>query len=660
MPDIIHLLPDSVANQIAAGEVIQRPASVIKELVENSLDAGATHIQVLVENAGKSLIQVIDNGKGMSDTDARLSFERHATSKITQATDLFALRTMGFRGEALASIAAVAQVELRTRRPEDELGTRLLIEGSRTLSQEPASCAPGANFSVKNLFFNIPARRKFLKSNQTELTNITAEMERIALAHPSIAFTLRSEGNVMMELPAGNFKQRILSLFGSKMGTQLVRVETATSLAEIQGYTGTPASARRKNTRQFLFVNGRFMRHPYFAKAILTAYDRLIPDGHQVPFFIDFKVDPARIDVNIHPTKTEIKFEDDAAIFQILLAAVREALGKAGAVPAIDFDTEARPDIPIYNDGAGREYVAPPKIHFNEGYNPFAAPGGGNNAESGAARQESPEGFVFSRMGSARPAADGWQEAYSGLESFSGGNAGYDGLSAPTGEDGTDSGADDTAWAKGTESTQLFHGLPPEERNGWGSSPATLLQYRGQYIVTPTGNGLAVVDQHRAHIRILYERYLRQAENRKAPSQRLLFPEMLSLSPAESTALEGMLPQLTAMGFDISPLGAGSYAVNAAPSGAEGLSPTRLVTSIVEEAAGDGARVEDIDPAAALNRRVALALAKKVAMPVGQYLSPDEMRQLLDDLHRCDTPALTPDGRPTLVVLPQETIERMF
>lgn len=643
MSDIIHLLPDSVANQIAAGEVIQRPASVIKELVENALDAGAKHIQVLVENAGKSLVQVIDDGKGMSDTDARLSFERHATSKITQATDLFALRTMGFRGEALASIAAVAQVELRTRRPEDELGTRLIIEGSRTLSQEPESCAAGANFAVKNLFFNIPARRKFLKSNQTELTNITAEMERIALAHPDIAFSLRSEGNVMMDLPAGNFKQRITALFGPKTGAQLVPVEVRTSLAEIQGFTGVPASARRKNARQFLFVNGRFMRHPYFAKAIVTAYERLIPDGYQVPFFICFSVDPARIDVNIHPTKTEIKFEDDAPIFQILLAAVREALGKSGAVPSIDFDTEARPDIPIYNNASGEEFVAPPTIHFNEGYNPFAPTAA--NGKSGTASDEEPtqrgaaDGFVFSRMGMSRPAA--WQEAYSGLESFPEGET--ENFDTETGNPAT-----------------LFQALPQAEQEAWGSQHAALLQYRGQYIVFPADGGLTLVDQHRAHIRILYEHYLRQAESHKAPSQRLLFPEMLTLSPAESAALEALAPQLAAMGFDISPLGAGSYAVNATPSGAEGLSPTSLVTSIVEEASAHGGQIEDADPASALNRRVAQALARKVAMPVGQFLSKEEMAQLLDELHRCSAPALTPDGRPTYVTIAQECIEKMF
>lgn len=366
MSDIIHLLPDSVANQIAAGEVIQRPASIIKELVENSLDAGATHIQVVVEDAGKTLVQVIDNGCGMSATDARMSFERHATSKIEQATDLFALQTMGFRGEALASIAAVAQVELRTRTKDAELGTCLTIDGSKVMGQEPVSCPVGANFAVRNLFFNIPARRKFLKSNQTELSNILAEFERIALAHPDKAFTLHSGGSVMMDLPAGNLRRRIVGIFGTRIDKNLVPVDVETTLAHINGFVGMPAAARKKNAHQYLFVNGRFMRHPYFAKAILTAYDRLIPEGQQVPFFLSFKVDPARIDVNIHPTKTEIKFEDDNAIFQILMAAVRESLGKYGAVPAIDFNNDDRFDLPIFNSQPSEsQEVAPPQVHIN-------------------------------------------------------------------------------------------------------------------------------------------------------------------------------------------------------------------------------------------------------------------------------------------------------
>ena len=370
MSDIIRLLPDSVANQIAAGEVIQRPSSVIKELVENSIDAGATLVQVLVVDAGKSSIQVIDNGKGMSVTDARLAFERHATSKIKEAADLFSLQTMGFRGEALASIVAVAQVELRTRRAEDELGLSLIIEGSKVQGQEPIACPVGSNFLVKNLFFNIPARRKFLKSNQTELSNILTEFERIALANPEVAFTLHSGDNLLLNLPAGNFKQRILNVFGKKLDAQLISIKVETSLIKISGFIGSPKSAKKKGAHQYFFVNGRYMRHTYFNKAVQAAYERLIPDGEQIPYFIIFEVDPTHIDVNIHPAKTEIKFQDEQAIWPIILAAVRESLGKFAAVPTIDFDTANRPDIPTFHED---DNAAPPEVRINSDFNPFEA-----------------------------------------------------------------------------------------------------------------------------------------------------------------------------------------------------------------------------------------------------------------------------------------------
>ena len=333
MADIIHLLPDSVANQIAAGEVIQRPASLIKELVENSIDAGADRVQVIVTDAGKTCVQVIDNGKGMSETDARLSFERHATSKIQKADDLFSLQTMGFRGEALASIAAVAQVELRTRTAEDELGVSIQIEGSKVTNQEVIACPVGANFSIKNLFFNIPARRKFLKSNHTELSNIVAEFERIALAHPELSFHLSTPDSVLLDLPSGNFRQRIVNIFGRSLDKQIIPLKVETPMVTIVGFVGNPESSKKKGARQFFFVNGRYMRHPYFAKAVQNAYERLIPEGDQVQFFLQMVVDPSRIDVNIHPTKTEIKFEDEQAIWQILRAAVRESLGKFNAIP---------------------------------------------------------------------------------------------------------------------------------------------------------------------------------------------------------------------------------------------------------------------------------------------------------------------------------------
>jgi DNA mismatch repair protein MutL len=347
MNDIIQLLPDSVANQIAAGEVIQRPASVVKELMENAIDAGATSIQVILKDAGRTLIQVIDNGKGMSMTDARLSFERHATSKIRKAEDLFSLHTMGFRGEALASIAAISQVELRTRREDDEVGTLICISGSAVERQESVSCPVGANFQIKNIFYNVPARRKFLKSNQTELSNIIAEFERVALVNPQVSFSLFNNENELLNLPSANLRQRIMNVFGKSLNQQLLSVEVDTSLISVTGYIGLPEAARKKNALQYFFVNGRYMRHPYFHKAVMQSYERLIPSGEMPNYFLYFHVDPANIDVNIHPTKTEIKFENESFIWQILSAAVKEALGKFSAVPSIDFDMT---DAPRYSD----------------------------------------------------------------------------------------------------------------------------------------------------------------------------------------------------------------------------------------------------------------------------------------------------------------------
>lgn len=653
MSDIIQLLPDSVANQIAAGEVIQRPASIIKELVENSLDAGASHIQVVVEDAGKTLVQVIDNGSGMSATDARLSFERHATSKIKKATDLFALRTMGFRGEALASIAAVAQVELRTRKEGEELGTSICIEGSKLVSQEAISCPIGANFAVKNLFFNIPARRKFLKSNQTELTNILTEFERIALAHPEVKFTIHSAQSVLMDLPQGNFRQRIVSIFGRKIDAQLVPIHTDTTLAKIKGFVGTPTASKKKNAHQYMFVNGRYMRHPYFAKAIQTAYDRLIPEGQQVPFFINFEVDPASIDVNIHPTKTEIKFEDDSAIFQILLASVREALGKSGAIPALDFDVEGRPDIPPMRF-EGESDITPPQIHINTSFNPFATENPfttenadrhvGKNASKGNYQGNSTFDSSFERSG--RPAvshnATNWQQVYDEAKKSSNHLFPDDDTLLSTQADNKEQESD----------TPLFDVLPSAEQASVTSTLTNeFLQYHGRYIVTPLNAGLALIDQHRAHTRIIYERLMRQLKTQQAPSQRLLFPEMLTVPLSEAIVLEEIMPQLQHVGFDISPLGQGSFSILAMPLGAEGMKPAELVGSILADAVTGEAQAADT-----VAHLIAASLAQKIAMPVGQALCNEDMKELTEQLFTCQTPQLTPNGLPTIIMLNPENM----
>lgn len=694
MSDIIHLLPDAVANQIAAGEVIQRPASIIKELVENALDAGASRIQIIVEDAGKSLVQVIDNGKGMSMTDARMAFERHATSKIQQATDLFALRTMGFRGEALASIAAVAQVELRTRQASEEIGTCLRIEGSKTIGQEAIACPVGANFAVRNLFFNIPARRKFLKTNQTELTNILAEVERIALAHPDIAISLHSGSQLVLDLAAGNFRKRIVSIFGHRIDAQLVPVDADTTLAHIHGFTGMPSAARKKSANQFLFVNGRYMRHPYFSKAILMAYERLIPEGQQVPFFLNFEVDPARIDVNIHPTKTEIKFEDDSAIFQILLAAVREALGKYGAVPAIDFDQEGSPEIPVFQSASPGEqpHVAPPQIHINTAFNPFQT----NSNES---KNETPVANPFADRAKkvAPKQVIDWKKVFEESQhSFPTRNPNTPIYNKES--ESSDFGAETQSFPTDTPTTPptfadfqstampevartapafpafdssdiptpdsktpavpiaddvaLFDNLPEKEKTDWQEPlPTEFFQLQSRYIVTPRAAGLTLIDQHRAHIRILYERYLSRLERHASPSQRLLFPEMLQVSPSESVILEGLLPTLLEVGFDISPLGGGSFSLLATPMGTEGIDPIALIQSILADATSGQANVSE-----SVSHVIAHSLARRVAIPSGKVLGQEEISLLLQELFQTSNPQLTPAGAPILTIINPEKL----
>ena len=625
MSDVIRLLPDSVANQIAAGEVIQRPASVIKELVENAVDAGARHIDVLVTDAGKTAIQVIDDGKGMSATDARLAFERHATSKIRQAADLFALHTMGFRGEALASIAAVAQVELRTRLEGEELGTLLSIAGSKVESQESVSCPQGSNFRIKNLFYNIPARRKFLKSNQTELGNILTEFERIALVNPDVSFTLHHNGTEMLNLPAIQLRQRIMGVFGKKINQELLSLEVDTSMVKISGFVGRPETARKKGARQYFFVNGRYMRHPYFHKAVTDAYERLVPPGEQVSYFIYFEVDPANIDVNIHPTKTEIKFENEQAIWQILAAVVKETLGKFNEVPSIDFDTEGMPDIPAF-EASPYSVVQPPKTTYTPDYNPFDTPA---SAPSSYTRQDT----------------RGWDRFYEGLEH-------RPETQPPLG--GYDDGDYFTeAPAAVQQESPTLYGTAEEAAPVETASQH--YQYKGRYILTSVRSGLMLIDQQRAHIRLLYDRYLSQIASRQGASQGVLFPDIVQFSASEVAALQGIMEDMSYLGFDLTDLGGGSYAINGVPSGIEGLNPTELVQNMVHTAIEKGCRVKE-----EVQSLLALSLAKAAAIVPGQVLSAEEMNNLVDGLLTSSMPHYTPDGKTVLTVLKEEDLEKMF
>lgn len=600
MSDIIQLLPDSVANQIAAGEVVQRPASVIKELVENSVDAGATKIDVLVVDAGKTSIQVIDNGKGMTETDARMAFERHATSKIRQASDLFALRTMGFRGEALPSIVAVSQVELKTRTSDDAVGTCINISGSKVVSQEPVSCPVGCNIQVKNLFYNVPARRRFLKQNATELSNIVSAFEKIVLVNPSIAFTFHSNGSEVYNLPSTKLRQRIIDVMGKRVDQTLLPINVDTTLVKIYGFVGKPESSKKKGAPQYFFVNNRYMRHPYFHKAVATAYERLIPSGEQIPYYIYMDVDPNDIDVNIHPTKTEIKFDNEQSIWQILLAGVKEALGTFCEMPELSFEQTAKIDIPVYNPVT----KAPqPKPKIDSTFNPFA------------------DNYTIAT----KPARD-WERL-------------YDAASHEKNEaklfatpDGNDTKTDICS-----EKSPLHY------------------QYKGQYIMTSVKSGLMIIDQHRAHVRILYEELLRQKAHQEMKTQKVLFPEIIELTPAEALAFEKIEEEITGLGFEVMNLGGGSFSVNGIPSGLKDVNPTILLHDIINSTKEGHADIND-----ELFGNLCLSIARSAAISIGQVLSNDEMEMIINKLFACSNANYTPDGRQIFYILSQSDIDNVL
>lgn len=614
MQDIIHLLPDSVANQIAAGEVVQRPSSVVKELMENAIDAGATKVQVLVSDGGRTLVQVIDNGVGMSETDARLAFERHATSKIKKAEDLFALNTMGFRGEALASIVAVSQVELTTRRADDELGTQIMFSGSELQSQETVAAPVGSNFKVKNLFFNIPARRKFLKSTQTELNNIVSEYERVALINCDVEFSLLHNGVELSQLPVSSFRQRIVNIFGKKINSHLVEVAVDSTLIKIKGFVGAPESARKKGALQYFFVNGRYMRHAYFAKAVQEAFANIVPAGEQVPFFLCLNVEPSRIDVNIHPTKTEIKFEDEPGLWKIILAAVRESLGRFNVAPGLDFSLDDMPEIPVMDIAAAgdRAPVAAPTVSYDPNYNPF--------------KKNAPE---YRKTDNSY-----WEKLYEGAEKM------------PNVEDSFSSAPCDEFLASLAESPQHKSEI---------YLPELLAQYKGQYILLSSENGLMLVHQRRAHIRVLFEKFRKQLYDKRGTIQGLLFPERIELSVAESLTLDYIMEELSYLGFDISSLGHGSYAIQGVPAGLDGLEPATLLTEIVHSV------IEQTSaPKEKLYEKMALSMAKQMAVVAGQVLQREEMAALVSELFATETPQYTPDGAVVTHTLQDSELARFF
>ena len=636
MSDIIKLLPDSVANQIAAGEVIQRPASVIKELVENAIDAGATSIQIVLKDAGRTLIQVIDNGKGMSDTDARLAFERHSTSKISKAEDLFSLQTMGFRGEALASIAAIAQVELRTRAKGAQLGTKIMINASKCESQEPDMCPEGSNFMIKNIFFNVPARRKFLKSNQVELSNIIKEYEKLALVNHHVDFSLSNNDKLLNKFSGGSFKQRIASLWGAKVDQQLVPLNTDTSLVRITGFVSKPEGARKRNFLQFLFVNGRFMRHPYFHKAIMSSYSELIPDDEQPNYFLNFSVDPESIDVNIHPTKTEIKFENELPIWQILAAAVKESLGRFSAVPQIDFDTIDAPEIPAFND---HTVVTAPEDGVDPTYNPFKPQ---SKSSAGGGSSYHPQSAGNFGDYSSNPLPD-WEKLYQNFEKGK-----QEGIASITEQDVEDSFSDIG------EVEPVNNGVQAEIITPDMSS-AMCMQMKGRYILSPIKSGLMIVDQHRAHVRVLFEQYIKQLDATTISSQRVLFPEVLQLTTSQNIILKELEPEMEKIGFNLAQLSGNDWSINAVPAGMENVNIKDTILQVIDEVSMGGTSITT-----KVYESIALRVAKSAAIPYGKTMLQEEMDTLLSKLLCLPNPNYTPDGKTIISVLSNDQLEKMF
>lgn len=637
MQDRIHLLPDSVANQIAAGEVIQRPASVIKELVENAIDAKADDIRIFIKDAGRTLIQVIDNGIGMSDTDTRMAFERHATSKISSASDLSALTTMGFRGEALPSICAIAQVEVRSRMREAPIGTHLAISGSKVEFQRPDMCDTGSNFMVKNIFYNVPARRKFMKSDSVELSNIMREFERLALVNPGVRMSIDTGGK-KIELRKGTMLQRIGELWKGNLVQQLIPIEAQTPLVRISGFISRPEFARRRNALQFFLVNGRNMRHPYFKKAVLNCFNGLIAPETMPSFFIKFDIDPSSIDVNIHPTKDEIKFQEESVIWSVLTAAVKASLGKNSAVPSIDFESDA---LPVETANPSREDLPTYDIPMN--YNPFASAARTDNP-----RKQTPSGGSGKASGEApyRPSgnpATNWEKLYEGF--MGKGNESTESNRIPV-----------------IPTTQPYPGIPELNMEGDMEFEETL-QFDDKYIVASIGGkGVAIVDQYRAHVKIIYEQMIRRMASAHPVSQSLIFPDLLELSHEQEVVLGEILEPLRSMGLNIEKEGV-DFAVTGVPPGVSSEKAAEIVVRIIEtltdESSHYGSESTE-ETADSLRRNIALSTARSMAVKRGRRLTPEERKEILKDLFALPEPSLTPTGRRIFTVLDVPAIEKLL
>ncbi|WP_207535437.1 DNA mismatch repair endonuclease MutL [Desertivirga arenae] len=619
MSDIIQLLPDSVANQIAAGEVVQRPASAVKELLENSIDAGASKIQLIVKEAGKSLLQVTDDGCGMSITDARMCFERHATSKIKQATDLFAIRTMGFRGEAMASIAAIAQVELKTRRHEDELGTLICIEGSEVVKQEPVSAQPGTSICVKNLFYNIPARRNFLKANSVELRHIIDEFQRVALAHPEIFFTFHSDGNEIFHLPKATLKQRIVHLFGNSYNQKLVPVEEDTTIINLKGFVGKPEFAKRTRGEQFFFVNKRFIRDPYLNHAILTAFEDLLPEETYPLYVLFIEIDPSKIDINVHPTKTEIKYQDEKSIYAIIRSAVKRSLGQYNITPTIDFDQETGFSHMISQKAP--EDIIPPQITFNPDFNPFAADQKQARGTSSTSSSYFERGFGSEK----KDVSKNWGSLYEIVES-------------PVAEQ------------------QQIELEPEIEKKSHKTSDRQIFQLHNRFIISQIRSGFMLIDQQGAHERVLYERFLQQLDTHKGASQQSLFPQTVTLSAVDFELVRELLPDIQSLGFQVREFGKNTVVVEGIPADiSANVSEVEMLEHLIEGFKNNFTLLK-------LNKRDNLArtLARNAAIKAGTPLSQEEMNNLIDQLFACEMPNSSISGKPVVITYAMDDLLQKF
>ncbi len=600
MSNIIKLLPDSVANQIAAGEVIQRPASAVKELLENAVDAGASSVELVVKDAGKTLIQVIDDGCGMSAFDARMSFERHATSKISKAEDLFSIKTMGFRGEALASIAAIAQVEMKTRLHDEELGTCLKIEGSKLVREEPCQCKPGTNIMVKNLFFNVPARRNFLKSNNVEIRHIIEEFTRVALANPDISFTMLHNGKPVFNLQKSSFKARIVNIFGKTYDKKLLPVEQKTELITVSGFIGKPEFSKKTRGEQYFFVNGRFIKHAYLHHAVENAFAELLPADTYPSYFLKIEIDPADIDINIHPTKTEVNFKDGRYVYAVVQSAVKQSIGKHSLTPTLDFDVDPAID-ELFQSVPGKE-VKQPEIKTNPDYNPFK-----NTSSHGPEKHTRGDG-------------GDWQKLY-----------------------------------ENQENREMPAVIPSDEEKMSFAEQNKFFQVHNKYIVTNVRSGLMVIDQKKAHERILFEKFLNELKNKKPVSQQQLFPVTLQFSPSDAEILRSLKDELTALGFTFEKMGNNGFVFQGLPDNVSASEVEGLLETIVENHKKEASNL-------GINKNIILArsLASRLSVKYGKKLSPEEMEGLFNGLFACEMPETALDGSKTLTILKISDIEELL